>query len=82
VNDIKMGFKERGCGVDSCGPKCGPVAWSFEHGNEPSGSLKSVEFSWLSSFRGGLCCVVLTVRSSVWRPEHFRCPCKWKRLSL
>jgi hypothetical protein len=26
VNDIKMGFKERGCGVDSCGPKCGPVA--------------------------------------------------------
>jgi hypothetical protein len=34
----------RNCGLDSSGSGYGPVAGSFEHGNEPSGSLKGEGF--------------------------------------
>jgi len=30
----------RNCGLDSSGSGYGPVAYSCEHGNEPSGSIK------------------------------------------
>jgi hypothetical protein len=33
-----------GCGLDSSGSEQGPVAGSFEHGKEPSGSIKGGEF--------------------------------------
>jgi hypothetical protein len=32
------------CGLDSCGSGLGPVAGSCEDGNEPSGTIKGVEF--------------------------------------
>jgi hypothetical protein len=37
----------RRCGLDSSGSGYGPVAGPCEHGNEPSGYIKSVEFDWL-----------------------------------
>jgi hypothetical protein len=32
------------CGVDASGSGWGPVVGSFEHGNEPSSSIKTGEF--------------------------------------
>jgi len=45
-NNIKMDLRELGgsCGLDASGSGYGPVEGCCEHGNEPSGSIKGVEF--------------------------------------
>jgi hypothetical protein len=42
-DNVKMGLEEIGCGLDSSCSGKGPVAGSFEHGNELSGSIKPAE---------------------------------------
>jgi hypothetical protein len=42
-DNIRMD-RVRSCELDSAGSGYGPVAGSYEHGNEPSGSIKGEEF--------------------------------------
>jgi hypothetical protein len=65
-DNIKIDFKRNrvgGCGIDSYGS--GPLTGFSEHGNEPSGSIKSGEFlDWLSvqlASQEGLCSMELVI---------------------
>jgi hypothetical protein len=43
VDNIKMDLREIGYGLDRSGSGSGPVEGCFEHGNEPSDSIKCWE---------------------------------------
>jgi hypothetical protein len=64
-NTTETDFREQGLGVwtGSSGSGYGPVAGSYEHGNEPSSSIKGGEFlyylSVLLASQTGLCSLQL-----------------------